>query len=672
MFESMILGEESSPNQMCVDSLSSGDPQQLLLALRQMKNVVIGSNRQKTNMVICGAIPKLLQIQADFSSSPELLLESAVVLGSLAKGTDDNIRSLLNANAVPILLKGLGHSDIKYVEASLRCLRTLFSSDITPADYLYNDGSVVPLLIQILPVSLCTQECITNIIAKCCKNTEQQDILCNHGIIQALAPLLTSNCAQVQLPTLQCFAVICYQNEKVAYAVSLHVFSASFDGGNILDTLIRLCGREQSDTMQLTAAKCLTFLCRAGAIQPKETSIVMKALPTLVRMCKKTKKVSERIEGAETLAYLIEVDTELQRMASISDHLVKTLAHYLRWHSTTNNSNSVADMRKIGEDLKYSSQLKQAAFKAYASLGANDEDIRKRIIETENLMDHVVTGLSDSSMHVRMAAVKCLHSLSRSVQQLRTSFQDHAVWKPLMKLLHNASDDLLTVASSTLCNLLLEFSPSKEPILESGAIELLCDLTRRENAALRLNGIWALMNMAFQADEKIKSSILSNLGTQQMFRLLSDPSVDVLMKTLGLLRNLLSTKPHIDHVMTLHGSDIMQAVVLILEGEHATEVKEQTLCILANIADGSTAKEYIMNNDDVLKKITNYMIHANVKLQIAATYCISNLVWNEEEGALERQAKLREMGVQKLLQQLLSSSDTVLFDKVKTALQQFT
>lgn len=71
--------------------------------------------------------------------------------------------------------------------------------------------------------------------------------------------------------------------------------------------------------------------------------------------------------------------------------------------------------------------------------------------------------------------------------------QDHSVWKPLMQLLQNASDDILSVASSTLCNLLLEFSPSKEPILESGAVDLLCNLTRRPDPALRLNGIWALM-----------------------------------------------------------------------------------------------------------------------------------------------------------------------------------
>jgi hypothetical protein len=60
---------------------------------------------------------------------------------------------------------------------------------------------------------------------------------------------------------------------------------------------------------------------------------------------------------------------------------------------------------------------------AFASLGANDEDIRKKIIETDNLMDHIVNGLQDESPRVRLAAVRCLHSLSRSVQQLRTTFQ---------------------------------------------------------------------------------------------------------------------------------------------------------------------------------------------------------------------------------------------------------
>ena len=170
-------------------------------------------------------------------------------------------------------------------------------------------------------------------------------------------------------------------------------------------------------------------------------------------------------------------------------------------------------------------------------------------------------------------------------------------------------EDLLTVASSTLCNLLLEFSPSKEPILESGGVELLCSLTKRPDPALRLNGIWALMNVAFQAEQRVKSQILSCLGTDQIFRLLADPELAVLMKTLGLLRNLLSTKAHIDRIMDEHAAHVMQAVILVLEDpEHPADVKEQALCILANVADGDRARDHIMANEDVLKKLMDYMV----------------------------------------------------------------
>ena len=48
--------------------------------------------------------------------------------------------------------------------------------------------------------------------------------------------------------------------------------------------------------------------------------------------------------------------------------------------------------------------------------------------------------------------------------------------------------------------------------------------------------------MTFQAEQKIKSLIIDALGTEQLFRLLSDPDPNILMKTLGLLRNLLSNK----------------------------------------------------------------------------------------------------------------------------------
>ncbi|XP_057622259.1 armadillo repeat-containing protein 8 isoform X4 [Chionomys nivalis] len=592
-----VLSEVTASSRHYVDRLFDPDPQKVLQGVIDMKNAVIGNNKQKANLIVLGAVPRLLYLLQQETSSTELKTECAVVLGSLAMGTENNVKSLLDCHIIPALLQGLLSPDLKFIEACLRCLRTIFTSPVTPEELLYTDATVIPHLMALLSRSRYTQEYICQIFSHCCKGPDHQTILFNHGAVQNIAHLLTSPSYKVRMQALKCFSVLAFENPQV----SMTLVNVLVDGELLPQIFVKMLQRDKPIEMQLTSAKCLTYMCRAGAIRTDDSCIVLKL-----------------------------------------DH-----------------------------DLKHAHELRQAAFKLYASLGANDEDIRKKIIETENMMDRIVTGLSESSVKVRLAAVRCLHSLSRSVQQLRTSFQDHAVWKPLMKVLQNAPDEILVAASSMLCNLLLEFSPSKEPILESGAVELLCGLTQSENPALRVNGIWALMNMAFQAEQKIKADILRSLSTEQLFRLLSDSDLNVLMKTLGLLRNLLSTRPHIDKIMSTHGKQIMQAVTLILEGEHSIEVKEQTLCILANIADGTTAKELIMTNDDILQKIKYYMGHSHVKLQLAAMFCISNLIWNEEEGSQERQDKLRDMGIVDILHKLSQSPDSNLCDKAKTALQQY-
>ncbi|KAG8177148.1 hypothetical protein JTE90_020023 [Oedothorax gibbosus] len=710
--------------QECIDRLFCPDPFTCLEAVKNLKNSVIGSNKQKGLVIQMGVVPRLFQLLLDKNSSNELMVEAAVTLGSLARGTDKHVEELIQSGLISTVLRGLASPNQRLREACLRCLRTVMSRSDSPIEVLYDDPSLIPHLVRMaesnsaatqecvmtmfaaacqgfFPCALhmcsmaffmttpglvrmaesnsaATQECGMTMFAAACQNSEHQDIMCENGVLELLTPLLCCSIYRVQIPSLCCLAQMCYQNEKVSQLAA----TSNYMGKSVPDILVSLMSRDRTTKMQLAAAKCMTYLFRSGALAADDSKVVYKALPTLVHMCQKDVPPEERVEGAETLAYLTEVDTDLQRIASISDHLIPTLAELLKYRAAPIFSDQGEDMcleetksetvNRVISEVKMASEMKQAAFRAFASLAANDEDIRRKIIDTDALMENIVSSFTDPNPKVRLSAVRCLHSLSRSVQQLRTTFQDHAVWRPLMKLLQNASDDVLTVASSTLCNLLLEFSPSKEPILECGAVEMLCGLTRREDPSLRLNGVWALMNMAFQADQKIKQQVLTALGSEHVFGLLSDPDVDVLMKTLGLLRNLLSTKPHIDRIMELHGKQVMQSVVIILDGdEHSAQVKEQALCILANIADGDCAKTHIMNNEDVLKKLTSYMMHSNVKLQIAATFTISNLLWKDEEGSLERQTRLKELGVQQLLQQLLSTSDTTLFDRVKTALHQF-
>ena len=57
--------------------------------------------------VIFCKLPRLLEWLIDESVPQDLRLEAAVVLGSLAWGTEENIYHLVNAGAVPVLLRGI-------------------------------------------------------------------------------------------------------------------------------------------------------------------------------------------------------------------------------------------------------------------------------------------------------------------------------------------------------------------------------------------------------------------------------------------------------------------------------------------------------------------------------------------------------------------------------------
>lgn len=64
--------------------------------------------------------------------------------------------------------------------------------------------------------------------------------------------------------------------------------------------------------------------------------------------------------------------------------------------------------------------------------------------------------------------------------------------------------------------------------------------------------------MAFQTDHKVKTLILNTVSMQRINTLMTDNDESILIKTLGLLRNVISPKSQIDYVMSLHGPDIIK------------------------------------------------------------------------------------------------------------------
>ncbi|RZC40423.1 armadillo repeat-containing protein 8 [Asbolus verrucosus] len=394
-----------------IDDLYSSDPEKCLASIVCIKNSVIGSNRQKESVIAQGIVPRLLQLLEDKNTKLAVRVEATVTIGSLAKGTNEHIEILINSGTIQLLLDIVEENEPRLIDACLCCLRTLSHLDCAASQNKYDIKRLQKLLTFAGPgESLQRQSCVASILGSACKTPAEQNELCSIGAPNLLASLLSVQNSSVRIPVLTCLASMCWNNQSVANVV----VNTAYKDVKIPNYLATLINRDRPIEMQLEAARCLTNLHRAGAIPAYDPIITYRTLPCLVHLCQIEHSEPHRASAANTLAYLTEVDSDLQQIAAISNQLVSALVHLLSCCSVA---------------------ARQAAFRAFASLAANDEDIRKRIIDTKCLMDSVLEGLDDENENIRLAAVRCLHSLSRSVQQLRTTFQDHSVWRPLMTLL---------------------------------------------------------------------------------------------------------------------------------------------------------------------------------------------------------------------------------------------
>lgn len=57
-------------------------------------------------MIAQGIVPRLLQLVGDNMMPMQIKVEATVTLGSLAKGTEDNVKALVDLSIVPVLING--------------------------------------------------------------------------------------------------------------------------------------------------------------------------------------------------------------------------------------------------------------------------------------------------------------------------------------------------------------------------------------------------------------------------------------------------------------------------------------------------------------------------------------------------------------------------------------
>ncbi|CAG8514189.1 3858_t:CDS:10 [Funneliformis caledonium] len=658
----------SLKHEQAVSELDSSDPAVRVKALRFIKNHIIGNKTKKDLYIRLHVIPKLVKFfKAKDTVDSQVQIQAAIVLGSFAYGGEENVTEIVKHDAVKPLLECISlQNDPRLIEAAARALKAIYKCPTADKNDIFVDYHLRDLITLLNPdalnpktdreriASIHTAELAATIIARCCDTNEQQMQIANAGAFPALVNLLTCGFSKAQEAALDALAYLCRENPEFGKAIVETKSETSDSPVKIMLNLIL----DKSPTMRLIAAKC-----RAKAIGEYSDDVTLIVLPTLVKLLDEKGPVRE--EAPHVLAYLIRDNEELQKAACDSDAVPK-LADFVT---------HVVDQESLYYDpVGDGDKLKENALMALAAISSLTDDGRKLVVEAK-IIPHIVAAMSHRSYGIRAAACQCTRSLSRSINILRTSLVDAGIATPLFKLLSDESTDVQTTACATLCNLVLDFSPMKRMIMELGGIEKLVELVHSPDNTLRLNAIWALKNLVYQAESEIKEAVMKVLTYQTMENLISDQETDIQEQALNLLRNLACTRQHdIEEVFKgLSESRLMNVIENKLHWWNE-EIIKQVLYVINNIATGNERhKSAIMNRANILKYILTYMGHTNPEIRVVAMWVVINLSWMEDKSASSqvRVQKLREMGFEEKVKSMTNDDNLDVRERVKTALNQF-
>ena len=163
-------------------------------------------------------------------------------------------------------------------------------------------------------------------------------------------------------------------------------------------------------------------------------------------------------------------------------------------------------------------------------------------------------------------------------------------------------------------------------------MEKLAALVGSMDTNLRLNAVWALKNLLYQAEPDIKQQVTKRLTYGTLLALLSDTELAIQEQALNLLRNLVCGKEQdIQDVFEgMSEGTLMQVLESKLAGTGeddsdgsgggSDEVVVQALYTIVNIATGTEAhKSSIMKQDAILKRVLECIVRWSY---FCSLYCL--------------------------------------------------
>lgn len=325
--------------------------------------------------------------------------------------------------------------------------------------------------------------------------------------------------------------------------------------------------RSQSGSEMLMATSVLTSLFKAGfSYKTREADLGLLVVPVLLgalndidtkmkdidynNCSRDSVSVLNFIEEAPAILARLITDSESLQKAAFDCNAVKMLCKLLKdsyetpptlakswsWSPHNKSQESINELPpecRLGEEGPHRHSIhrikvRENALRAIGALATFKDEYRKAIVEQE-VVHHIVESLTpstDNPVSVVLAACYAIRMLSRSVNILRTALVDHAVATPLFQLLRHHDVEVQVAAAASVCNLVMDFSPMRESLVDAGILKALCEHAHSHNAALRLNALWALKHLVHSASVDLKKRAVEELESGWLVRLICDDTED--------------------------------------------------------------------------------------------------------------------------------------------------
>ncbi|VAI04886.1 unnamed protein product [Triticum turgidum subsp. durum] len=594
-----------------------------VLALREIKNQIIGNRTKKLLYLRLGAVPAVVAALAKPGASPAALVQAAAAAGSFACGVDDGARAVLAAGAVGHLTRLLAHPDDKVVDACARALRMIYQSKQAPRFDVNNEKNMDFLLSLLDSENENVTELAANIISYSCNSNTEQLALCGAGVPQKLVSLFGGS-MNLRDACLESMTAVIRNNWEVASRF------ASMDHGKAFRSIVALI-HDRSPRTRLLACLCLIALGHASPCHFPDRQNKTKLILVLLELIEEPGHVGD--EAPLALTTLIKDSVELQKQAFSTNAVAKLSNHLL--------ANTLETRRAVTILL------------ALAELCSKQEESRSQLMSGQ-VSTLILDALKHDCVDIRVAACSCLKNISRSSKVLSAGrLSCDTVIAPLVQLLYDSSTSVQIAALGAICNIAVNLTPRKSVLLHSGVVSQLVHLSKSMDPTLRLKSVLALRNIMFLMNPKDKDLILKELTTSTLSSLICDSEHSVQEQTLALVQNLLDG--YVDSVNYVIGEDgmVINAISRQLNSASATGVCIQGMLVLANMAAGNELnKEAVMDvtvphRADRIKPsfVVNFLQSKDKQLRVATLWCILNLIYPNSDSSSTRVAQLQNAGV---------------------------